>query len=77
MMLMLMAGLVGVGRTVRRETDSRRWRGITVTISISQTKAISAGVKPSGRGNAMVSMVGAASGGCWTRDGEVRRDIMP
>jgi len=40
--------------TPRRFRLSSRWRGITVTISISQRKATSIGVKPVCRGNAMV-----------------------
>ena len=33
---------------------SRRWRGTIVTSSISQRKAVSGGVRPGGRGWAMV-----------------------
>jgi len=51
--MMADSGVGGV-HTVRRERDSRRWRGITVTLSISQRKATSAGVKPGGRGSAIV-----------------------
>jgi hypothetical protein len=40
-------------RTERRLRLSRRWRGTTVTISISQRKATSIGVRPAWRGNAM------------------------
>jgi len=36
---------------------SSLWRGITVTNSISQRKATSDGVKPGGRGSAMVDSV--------------------
>lgn len=43
------------GLTPRRSRLSSRWRGITVTISISQRKATSIGVKPGCRGNAMVN----------------------
>ena len=39
--------------TPSRLSPSRRWRGITVTISISQRKAISGGVKPEGNVEAM------------------------
>jgi hypothetical protein len=41
--------------TERRFRRSRRWRGTTVTISISQRKATSIGVRPACRGNAMVA----------------------
>jgi len=37
-----------------RDRDSRRCRGTTVTVSISQRNATSAGVKPGGKGNAMI-----------------------
>ena len=40
--------------TPSRLRPSSRWRGITVTISISHKKAVSAGVKPGGRGNAIM-----------------------
>lgn len=33
---------------------SKRWRGTMVTISISQRKAISGGVRPEGRGKAIL-----------------------
>lgn len=48
------AQLVGTGLTPRRWSASSRWRGTTVTSSISQRKAISGGVRPEGRGSAMV-----------------------
>jgi hypothetical protein len=50
----VMAGFGGVGHTPSNSRLSSFWRGITVTISISQRKATSAGVRPGGRGNAMV-----------------------
>ena len=34
-------------------SPSSRWRGITVTSSISQRKAVSGGVRPEGRGSAI------------------------
>jgi hypothetical protein len=40
--------------TPNRSRDSSRWRGKTVTSSISQRKATSAGVKPRGRGRAIL-----------------------
>lgn len=44
----------GGGRTERRVKLSRRWRGMTVTSSISARKADSGGVRPGGRGRAIV-----------------------
>ena len=35
-------------------SPSSRWRGITVTISISHRNAVSGGVRPDGSGKAMV-----------------------
>lgn len=35
-------------------SPSSRWRGITVTISISHKNAVSGGVKPGGNGKAIV-----------------------
>jgi len=40
---------------VSRVMLSRRWRGITVTVSISQRNATSIGVRPAGRGSAMAN----------------------
>ena len=40
--------------TPSRLSPSSRWRGMTVTISISQRKAVSKGVRPGGRSKAMV-----------------------
>jgi hypothetical protein len=48
-------GLAGWELTERRLRLSRRWRGTTVTISISQRKATSIGVRPACSGNAMVA----------------------
>jgi L-fucose isomerase-like protein len=53
-----MAGLGGVDITPSRLRLSSFWRGMTVTISISQRKATSAGARPSGRGNAIVNWEG-------------------
>jgi hypothetical protein len=39
--------------TPNRSSLSSRWRGMTVTISISQRKATSEGVKPGGSGRAI------------------------
>ncbi len=47
-------GWRGQELTPRRLRLSRRCRGTTVTISISQRKATSIGVRPACRGNAMV-----------------------
>ncbi len=47
-------GVDGGERTERRFRLSRRCRGTTVTISISQRKATSIGVRPACRGNAMI-----------------------
>jgi len=56
-----------------RESDSRRCRGTTVTVSISHRKATSAGVKPGWRGNAMVDE--ADDSNC---DAVImRRDVLP
>ena len=44
------------GRTERSRRESILWRGMTVTSSISQRKAISGGVRPGGRGRAIVNM---------------------
>jgi len=41
-------------RTPSREMRSRRWRGMTVTSSISARKATSGWVRPGGSGSAMV-----------------------
>jgi hypothetical protein len=41
--------------TPRSSSPSSLWRGMTVTSSISHKKAISGGVSPGGRGNAMVA----------------------
>lgn len=46
-------GLSKIGLTPSSSRPSRRCRGIMVTISISQRNAISGGVTPRGRGNAM------------------------
>ena len=40
--------------TPSKSSPSSRWRGITVTSSISQRKATSGGVNPGGSGNAIV-----------------------
>lgn len=40
--------------TPSRLSPSSRWRGMTVTISISQRKAVSEGVRPGGSSKAMV-----------------------
>jgi hypothetical protein len=40
--------------TPRSSSPSNLWRGMTVTSSISHRKAISGGVSPGGRGNAML-----------------------
>jgi hypothetical protein len=53
-----MAGLGGVDITPSRLRLSSFWRGMTVTISISQRKATSAGASPGGRGNAIVNWEG-------------------
>jgi len=46
-----------VGRlTPSSSRPSRRWRGITVTSSISQRKATSVGMRPGLRGKAMLSI---------------------
>lgn len=45
--------LTGELVTPSSSSESRRWRGITVTISISHRKATSAGVRPGFSGNAM------------------------
>ena len=47
----------GAQLTPRRLSPSSLWRGITVTISISQMKATSGGVSPGGSGSAIVSCV--------------------
>lgn len=47
-------GVGGVGLTPINSRLSSFCRGITVTISISHKKATSDGVRPGGRGNAMV-----------------------
>jgi hypothetical protein len=47
-------GLNGGELTERRFRLSSRWRGTTVTISISQRKATSTGVRPACRGNAII-----------------------
>ena len=47
-------GLNGGELTERRLRLSSRWRGTTVTISISQRKATSIGVRPACRGNAII-----------------------
>lgn len=50
--------------TPRRDRPGSRWRAIMVTSSISQRKAVSGGVRPGGRGRAMVGEVGGwACGG--------------
>jgi hypothetical protein len=41
--------------TPRSSNASSRWRGMTVTSSISHMKAISGGVRPGGRGKAMTT----------------------
>ena len=46
---------------MRRGKLSRRWRGMTVTSSISQRKATSAGVRPCGSGEA----IALGGGGAW------------
>lgn len=52
-------GGVGWGiLTPSRLRLSSFWRGMTVTISISQRKATSAGARPGGRGNAIVNWEG-------------------
>lgn len=43
----------GGARTPSNSSPSSLWRGMTLTSSISQRKAVSAGVSPGGRGNAM------------------------
>jgi hypothetical protein len=50
----VMVGFGGVELTPSKSRLSSFWRGITVTISISQRKATSVGERPGGRGNAMV-----------------------
>jgi hypothetical protein len=53
-----LGGLVGCWRgrhTPSSSSRSSRWRGITVTSSISHRNAISGGVSPGGRGNAMIA----------------------
>ena len=45
--------IIGCELTPSRLSPSRRWRGMTVTISISQRKAISGGVRPGGKVEAM------------------------
>lgn len=40
--------------TASSSSPSSRWRGITVTISISHRKAVSGGVKPGGSGKAIM-----------------------
>lgn len=40
--------------TPSSSSPSSRWRGITVTISISHRNAVSGGVNPGGSGNAIV-----------------------
>lgn len=47
-------GVLGGARTPRSSSRSSLWRGMTVTSSISHKNAISGGVSPGGRGNAMV-----------------------
>lgn len=53
----VLSGVDGGELTERRFRLSRRCRGTTVTISISQRKATSIGVRPACRGNAMVVRV--------------------
>jgi hypothetical protein len=52
------------GRTERRGNESILWRGMTVTSSISQRKAISGGVRPGGRGRAIVGVDSLSCRGC-------------
>jgi len=69
--------VVGVGVQVGRLTpsssrDSRRWRGITFTSSISQRNATSVGRRPGRRGSAIVDVLsslrslGEKTVGIWT-----------
>jgi len=52
------------GRTERRGNESILWRGMAVTSSISQRKAISGGVRPGGRGRAIVGVDSLSCRGC-------------
>lgn len=45
----------GGAHTPRSSRLSSLWRGMTVTSSISHRNAISGGVSPGGRGNAMIA----------------------
>lgn len=51
-------GGVGGVLTASKSKLSSFWRGTTVTISISQRKATSVGVRPGGKGNAMFDRCG-------------------
>jgi hypothetical protein len=50
-------GIGGEELTLNNFNPSSFWRGTMVTSSISQMKAISGGVSPGGRGNAIVELV--------------------
>ena len=50
----MLAVVLGAQLTPSNWSPSSRWRGITVTISISHRNAVSGGVRPEGSGKAMV-----------------------
>jgi hypothetical protein len=52
-----LGGIGGGGLTLNKSILSSRWRGTTVTSSISARKATSAWVRPGGRGSAIVGLV--------------------
>lgn len=61
--------------TPRRLRLSKRCRGTTVTISISQRKATSMGVRPGCKGSAIVSWQFCAASGSKSRSLGWRRDL--
>ena len=54
---------------------SSLWRGITLTVSISQRNATSAGVRPGGRGSAMMDCITGVDFGEVERSSDFRRRV--
>jgi hypothetical protein len=67
-------GVCGALHTPNNSSPSSLWRGITVTSSISHRNAISGGVSPGGRGNAMLATRCREGFGCISKVWHVERE---